>query len=162
MPNIRKDEGTGSDSSRCSACALADQTTDSNIKLEPKHQTSSDVGLSLVRKRKRGSRRAKKHQESKLQGSIEKKDNKQKSVCVECKQELPLQVVYQNTINSKQKKKKAILPSHVLNFNNMVLCPNCITSLSQQRRQDRMSECLLDITCAAVNPTSIQTLIDSK
>ena len=45
MPNIRKDEGTGSDSSRCSACALADQTTDSNIKLEPKHQTSSDVGF---------------------------------------------------------------------------------------------------------------------
>ena len=37
----------------------------------------------------------------------------------------------------------------------MVLCPNCITSLSQQRRQDRMSECLLDITCASVNTTSI-------
>ena len=158
MPNIRKDEGTGSDSSRCSACALADQTTDSNIKLEPKHQTSSDVGLSPVKKRKIRSRGGRKHKGSKLQQSkpsTEKKDNKEKSVCVECKRELPLQVVYQSTINSKQKKKKAILPSHVLNFNNMVLCPNCITSLSQQRRQDRMSECLLDVTCAAVNTTSI-------
>ena len=35
MPNIRKDEGTGSDSSRCSACALADQTSDRKVTLEP-------------------------------------------------------------------------------------------------------------------------------
>ena len=45
MPNSRKVKGIGSDSSRCSI-ALADQTSGSNVTLEPKHQTSSDVGLS--------------------------------------------------------------------------------------------------------------------
>ena len=50
MPNSRKVRGIGSDSSRCSSLALADQTSDSNVTLDPKHQTSSDVGLSHVKR----------------------------------------------------------------------------------------------------------------
>ena len=35
MPNMQMDEGKGSDSSCCSACALADQTSDRKVTLEP-------------------------------------------------------------------------------------------------------------------------------
>ena len=48
MPNNRKVMVTGSDLSRCSRHAPEDQTSGSNVTLEPKHQTSSDVGLSFV------------------------------------------------------------------------------------------------------------------
>ena len=35
MPNNRKVKGIGYDSSRCSACALANQTSDKKVTLEP-------------------------------------------------------------------------------------------------------------------------------
>ena len=112
MPNIRKDKGIGSDSSRCSV-ALADQTSGSNVTLEPKHQTSSDVGLSPVKETRKRRRSGRKHKASKeVMNSATKKvdsdnksDNKAKRVCFECNQELTLQTVYQTTVYSKAKKK---------------------------------------------------------
>ena len=38
----------------------------------------------------------------------------------------------------------------------MILCPNCITNITQKRRQDKMSECLMDITSASINTTCIK------
>ena len=137
MPNIRKVKVTGSDLLRCSSNAPEDQTSGSNVTLDPKHQTSSDVGLSFVNPKKRykrgrrGGSNYPKTKEEDESDEIDAKGKKQKGKCIECKKELPLQVVYQTSVNSKKKRKKAILPSHVLNFNNMVLCPNCITNLPQ-------------------------------
>ena len=48
MPNNRMVEVIGSDLLCCSSNAPKDQTSGNNVTLDPKHQTSSDVGLSLV------------------------------------------------------------------------------------------------------------------
>ena len=44
---------TGSDLLSCSSNAPKDQTSGSNVTLDPKNQTSSNVGLSLVHSKKR-------------------------------------------------------------------------------------------------------------
>ena len=75
---------TGSDLSRCSKHAPEDQTSGSNVTLDPKHQTSSDVGLSLVnpkKRNKRGRRGGNKYPKTKEEidsDEIDAKDNKKK------------------------------------------------------------------------------------
>ena len=72
MPNSRKVKGIGSDSSRCSSLALADQTSDSNVTLDPKHQTSSDAGLSHVKIKRKRNRSGRKHRSTQKVTSQEK------------------------------------------------------------------------------------------